>query len=127
MWRFLELAESVFARCDDSSGTVINIFHSAVATLGAIAQSARPSAEELADQAFNALVRNGYGQFDDLIQALVPALGPMGLEHLKQRMIALSAQPARKPAAKERQVIGWSSGGAIYADGNCLGCFDGDH
>jgi hypothetical protein len=40
----------------------------------------------------------------------------MGLEHLKQRMIALSAQPVRKPAAKERQVIGWSSGGAIYAD-----------
>jgi hypothetical protein len=116
MWRFLELAESVFARCDDSSGTVINIFHSAVADLGAIAQSARPSAERLADQAFNALVRNGYGQFDDLIQALVPALGPMGLEHLKQRMIELSAQPVRKPAAKERQVIGWSSGGAIFAD-----------
>jgi hypothetical protein len=116
MWRFLELAESVFAHCDDSSGTVINIFHSAVADLGAIAQSARPSAERLADQAFNALVRNGYGQFDDLIQALVPALGPMGLEHLKQRMIALSAQPVRKAAAKERQVIGWSSGGAIYAD-----------
>ena len=40
----------------------------------------------------------------------------MGLEHLKQRMIELSAQPVRKPAAKERQVIGWSSGGAIYAD-----------
>ena len=31
-------------------------------------------------------------------------------------MIALSAQPVRKPAAKERQVIGWSSGGAVYAD-----------
>jgi hypothetical protein len=116
MWQFLELAESIFARCDDSSGTVIDIFHSAVADLGAIAQSAKPSAEKLADQAFNALVRNGYGQFDDLIQALVPALGTMGLEHLKQRMIALSAQPVRKPAAKERQVIGWSSGGAIYAD-----------
>jgi hypothetical protein len=55
MWRFLELAESIFARCDDSSGTVINIFHSAVADLGAIAQSAKPSAEKLADQAFNAL------------------------------------------------------------------------
>jgi hypothetical protein len=41
----------------------------------------------------------------------------MGLEHLKQRMITLSAQPVRKPAAaKDRQVIGWSSRGAIYAD-----------
>ena len=65
---------------------------------------------------FEALIRNDYGQFDYLIQALAPALGPIGLEHLKQRMIALSAQPVRKPAAKERQVIGWSSGGAIYAD-----------
>ena len=41
MWRFLELAESVFARCDDSSGTVIDIFHSAVADLGAIGQTPR--------------------------------------------------------------------------------------
>jgi hypothetical protein len=40
----------------------------------------------------------------------------MGLEHLKLRMIALSAQPVRKPTAKERQVVGWTSGGAIYAD-----------
>ena len=68
MWRFLALAESVFARCDDSSGTVINIFHSAVADLVAIAQSARPRPEELADRVFDALVRNGYGQFDDLIK-----------------------------------------------------------
>ena len=41
MWRFLELAESVFARCDDSSGTVIDIFHSVVADLGAIGQTPR--------------------------------------------------------------------------------------
>ena len=60
------------------------------------------------DQVFGALRRNDYGQFDDLIQALQPALGPIGLEHLKQRMIALSAEPVRKPAANERQVIGWS-------------------
>jgi hypothetical protein len=115
MWRFLELAESIFARCDDSSGAVISVFHSAVADLGAIASSAKPRPEELADKAFDALIRNGYGQFDDLIQTR-PALGPMGLEHLKQRMVALSAHPVRKPAAKDRQAIGWSSGGAIYAD-----------
>ena len=27
MWRFMALANSVFARCDDSSGTVSSIFH----------------------------------------------------------------------------------------------------
>ena len=116
MWQFLGLAESIFARCDDSSGAVIGVFHAAVADLGLIASSARPRPEELAGKAFDALTRNGYGQFDELIQALQPALGPMGLEDLKQRMIALSAQPVGKPAAKDRQVIGWTSGGAIYAD-----------
>jgi Family of unknown function (DUF6880) len=116
IWRFLDLTESIFARCDDSSGAVIDVFHSAVADLGVVASSARPAPEELAGRAFDALVKNDYGQFDDLIQALRPALGPIGLEHLKQRMVSLSAQPVRKPAAKDRQVIGWSSGGAIYAD-----------
>src|SRR5262249_5334046 len=112
MWRFFDFAESIFSRCDDSSGGVIEVFHAGVANLGAIASSARPRSEELADKAFEALVRNDYGQFDDLIQALQPALGQLGLEHLKQRMIALSAQPVRKPTAKERHVVGWSSGGA---------------
>jgi hypothetical protein len=51
-----------------------------------------------------------------LIEALQPALGRVGLERLKQRMIALSAEPVRKLEAKERQVVGWGSGGAIYAD-----------
>jgi hypothetical protein len=116
MWRFLDLAESIFARCDDSSGAVIEVFHSAVVDLSVIASSASPRPEELADRAFEALTRNGEGQFDELIQALQPALGPMGLEHLKQRMVSLSTQPVREPAAKDRQVIGWSSQGEIYAD-----------
>ncbi len=116
LWRFLDLAESVFERCDDSSGTVIGIFHAAVADLGAIARSARVDPKQLGDQAFSSLMDNGYGQFDGLIPALQPALGDAGLEHLKQRMIALSAEPVRRPPVKERQIIGWGSGGAFYAD-----------
>jgi len=42
MWRFVDLAESIFARCDDSSGAVIKVFHSAVADLGVIATSVKP-------------------------------------------------------------------------------------
>ena len=34
MWRFLALAGSVFARCEDSSGTVIGVFDAAVSDLG---------------------------------------------------------------------------------------------
>jgi hypothetical protein len=116
MWQFLDLAKSVFERSDDSSGTISSVFHAAVIDLGNIAQAARPDPKQLADQVFRALVQNDYGHYDDLISVLQPALGPVGLEHLKQRMIALSAEPVRKSAAKERQVIGWASTGTIYAD-----------
>ena len=116
MWRFLDLASPVFGRSDDSSGTISGIFHAAITDLGGIAQSAKADPKQLADQVFSSLTQNNYGQFNGLIQALQPALGPIGLEHLKQRMIALSAEPVRKPAAKDRQVIGWGSGGAIHAD-----------
>jgi hypothetical protein len=116
VWRFLDMARPVFGRCDDSSGTVASVFHTAVADLGAIAQSARPDPKRLGDQVFSSLLQNEYGQFDGLIEALRPALGPVGLEHLKQRMIALSAEPVRKPAPNDRKVVGWGPRGAIYAD-----------
>ncbi|MBV8456406.1 MAG: hypothetical protein JO122_07300 [Acetobacteraceae bacterium] len=116
MWRFLELANGVFGRCDDSSGTVGDVYHTAVADLGAVAGSARPDPKQLADQVFSSLLQNDYGQFDGLIQSLQPALAHVGLEYLKQRMIALSAEPIRKPAANKREVVGWGPRGAIYAD-----------
>ena len=116
MWRFLDLAKSVFDRCDDSNGTVSGIFNIACSNLGDIAQTAKIAPKNLADHAFEALLKNDYGQFDSLIGVLTPALGKEGLEHLKQRMIALSKEPVRRPATKERQVIGWGSSGPIYAD-----------
>src|SRR5207237_6350790 len=76
--------------------------------------NANPTA--LADQAFDALTRNDYGQFDELISVLSPVLGQAGLEHLKRRMVDLSNQPVKKPAEKDRVKIGWSSSGPIYAD-----------
>ena len=116
MWRFLALANSIFARCDDSSGTVIGIFQAACTDLGEIAKAARLDPANLADQTFQALIENDCGQYDDLISVLTPALGQNGLEHLKHRMIALSNEPVQKPAENERRAIGFGSGGAIYAD-----------
>jgi hypothetical protein len=116
MWRFLDLASPVLGRCDDSNGTVSGIFQTAIGDLGEITGLIKTDPKQLGDQVFNALTQNDYGQFDGLIQVLKPALGHAGLEHLKQRMIALSAEPVRRPGTKERQVIGWGSGGEIYAD-----------
>jgi hypothetical protein len=116
MWRFLALATPIFERCDDSSGTVIGIFHAAGSDLGEIAKAAKIDPEKLANQAFQAMMDNDYGQYDDLISALTPALGQEGLEHLKRRMIALSNEPVERPADQERRVIGFGSGGPVYAD-----------
>ena len=116
LWRFLALANSIFERCDDSSGTVIGIFHEAGIDLGEIARAAKANPENLADQVFQALTENDYGQYDDLINVLTPAMGQKGLEHLKQHMIALSNEPVPKPVDKERKVVGWGSGGPFYAD-----------
>jgi hypothetical protein len=116
LWRFTALASSVFERCDDSSGRVIGVFHEACSDMGEVAVKAKADPTTLADRAFEALIVNDYGQFDQLIRVLTPALAQAGLEHLKQRMIDLSNRPVKKPAEKDRVKIGWSSSGPIYED-----------
>jgi len=116
LWRFMALAPSVFERCDDSNGAVIGVFREACGDMGEIASKAKPDTTTLADRVFEALVVNDYGQFDELIRVLAPALGRAGLEHLKHRMIDLSNRPTAKPAEEDRVKIGWSSSGPIYAD-----------
>jgi Family of unknown function (DUF6880) len=116
LWRFMGLAPSILDRCDDSNGTVISVFHDACSAIGDVALAAKPDATALADQAFEALVANDYGQFDGQIGVLTTALGQTGLEHLRQPMIDLSNRPVAKPADKVRVKIGWSSAGPIYAE-----------
>jgi hypothetical protein len=114
MWQFLKLANRIFERSDDNSGALIGTFRAAVGDLGVIAASAKPKPEHLADDAFSALIENHYGQYDDLIRVLTPALGQAGLECLKRRMIELSRQPARQP--NKREIIGYGADGPLYAD-----------
>jgi hypothetical protein len=116
MWSFMGLAASVFARCDDGSGTVIGIFHEGVSDLGRLAEAAGGDEKELADRTYQALLDNHHGQFDNLIATLRPALGETGLEHLKRRLVALSKEPAKKLQDHERRKVGWSMSGPIYED-----------
>ncbi len=116
LWRFMALAQPIFERCDDSDGVIGGIFRDACGDIGDVALQAKVSSAALADQVFDALVANDYGQFDRLISVLAPALGQAGLEHLKWRMIDLSNRPVQRPAEKGRIKIGWSSSGPIYAD-----------
>lgn len=117
LWWFMALALTILERCDDSSGTVIGVFHQACRDRGGIASSAGTNPTILADQAYEALLVNDYGQFDELIRALAPALGQAGLEHLKQRMIDLSNRPITKNRVKiglssSRTMSGWLDGSA---------------
>ena len=116
LWRLMGLAPSVFERCDDGNGVVIGVFHAACRDIGEVAVQTKANPTPLADRAFEALIVNDYGQFDELIRGLAPALGQAGLEHLKQRMTDLSNRPVTKPAEKDRVKIGWSSSGPIYED-----------
>ena len=116
MWRFVGLANSVFGRCDDSSGTVIAIFHEAVEDLPKIAVHANAKPEALGDAVYDALSANHYGQYDHLIRSLAQALGERGLTYLRNRITALAKTPLKKPTSKDRVAVGWASGGAIYQD-----------
>jgi hypothetical protein len=116
MWRFMALANSVFARCDDSSGTVSSIFHAACHDLGEMAQTAKVSSEELAERTFNTLIDNDCGQYDELIAVLIPALGPTGLDQLKGRFLEFSNVPPERLKDNDRRVVGWGGGGLLYAD-----------
>jgi hypothetical protein len=116
MWRFMDLADSVHARCDDSNGTVGDVFRLACRDLGPLAEAAKPDPAALADRAFTALNDNGHGQYDDLIATLAPALRGAGLDRLKARFVELSRTPVKKPPAEERKVVGWGTGGPFYRD-----------
>lgn len=116
MWRFIDMADAVQDRCDDSNGVIGDIFRTACRDLGPLAEAAKPDPVALADRVFAALNENGYGQYDDLIATLAPALGPPGLDHLKARVIELAKTPVEMPPQGERKLIGWSSNGPLYED-----------
>jgi hypothetical protein len=116
LWRFMALANSVFERCDDDSGRIVGVFHSACDSLGHIAAAAKLDQKRLAEDAFRALCENDYGQYDGLIDALAPALGGQGLDHLKQLFTDFSKEDLSTPNEDDQEVIGWSSAGPIYAD-----------
>lgn len=116
MWRFMELAEPVHERSDDSNGEIGGVFNAACRALGPLAEGAKADPLALADRVFDALDDNGYGQYDALIATLAPALGGKGLDRLRARLVEMSRTPVDKPPADQRTAIGWGSGGPLYAD-----------
>ncbi len=100
LWRFLDLAESLLDRCDDSDEAALGLFHLVSADLGRVACLAQPAPATLADQVAVALLDNDYGQYDQLIPHLREALTPEGLLHLRQ---LLEAKRPPSPAQADQE------------------------
>jgi len=116
LWRLLDLAPSIYERCDDSNGTISGIITETLNDLGAIAVLAKPDARTLADRVFAGVCANDYGQFDGVIGLMAQALGTEGLAMLKVRFEEMAAAPPAKPKADDRKVIGISTRGPIFQD-----------
>lgn len=114
IWQFLAIADPLFGRSDDGSGSLIHSFRQAVTDVGIIAKAAKIDTDVLAEKVFRALQDNAYGQFDGLITAMASALGNEGLERLRTIFVTWSKDAIEKPDRQDRPVIGWSSAGPIY-------------
>ena len=86
MWRFLDLAEPVLNRVDDSTGSVGDVFRAACEDLGRVATEAKPDPVNLAERVFAAVQANDYGVLDGLVTVMLSALGETGAAHLKERL-----------------------------------------
>ena len=131
LWRFLDLADGLLARSSDGNGTLADLFGAATADLVPLAAAAGADPLAVADQLFELLAANDYGQFDGLLPSVAAALGEPGLAQLEamvlqqglldgQRVLLqiaeargdLDAYLARVPA----QQLQWPDGAAAVAD-----------
>ena len=117
LWRFMALAEPTFDRCDDSNGRLSAIFVEAMRHLAPLAASAAVNPDTLANQVFDAIRRNGYGQFDGIVPDMAPVLGSPGLDRLERLLADWEQEERDRPPAADRRIIGYgSSSRAIYED-----------
>ena len=116
LWRLLEIAHSIYERCDDSNGTISGIFATALNDLAVVAQHAKVNASKLADRVFDAVRVNDYAQFDGLIGSMAEALGKDGLGILKTKFEQLESEPRANADQADRRVIGNSTRGPIFED-----------
>ena len=93
LWSLLQLAPDIHARTDDSNGTIGDVMDAAMDAIQILAPRLDRNPERLADQVFEALQDNGYGEFDGVIPVLSEALGEPGLTALKARAEAAIDAP----------------------------------
>lgn len=85
LWAQLHLAEGIYERTDDSWGTIGDAMRAAMKAIRTLSERMTANPEALGESVFDALVADGYGAFDNAVEALAPALGDTGLALLKAK------------------------------------------
>lgn len=116
LWRLLDMAPSIYERCDDSNGAIATIIAQAREDLVQIAPEARLDPARLAERVYDAVCADDYGQFDGLIGLMAKPLGPDGLAMLKAKFEQLAANQPPTPAEEDREIVALSWRGPIFAD-----------
>jgi hypothetical protein len=98
---FLTLAESVYERSDDSSGSLGDVFRQGGEDLGTLwVRSGDQDPAALAAEVLSLIEADGYGVFDELPEAASPALGIEGRAAMRrlllERQAALSGEKRRR-------------------------------
>jgi hypothetical protein len=117
MWRFMDLAEPVLNRVDDSNGSVGEVFRTACEDLATIATGAKPDPVNLADRVLAAVQAKDYGVLDDLVTVMLPALREAGAAHLKERLKKVLADRSGKPGERNYRALVVRSALQALADG----------
>jgi len=91
LWRFMDMAGYCYERYDDSQGSLGQVFADARDSLGDIARRAKLDPTPLSLRVIVAYKKNEYGEYDELISILAPALGSSGLKYLRELIEELPA------------------------------------
>ncbi|MFM7239790.1 MAG: DUF6880 family protein [Cyanobium sp.] len=128
LWRFLDLANPLLDRVDDSDQKVVHLFHQLSADLGRLVGAAGVKPAALAELVAEALLENREGQYDHLVEHLAAALGPEGLRRLRQRLLAErpSAAEGRGPLLEDEAAEAEADGLLIEEDCTYLEPWRGD-
>jgi hypothetical protein len=88
MWQFMAIARPLLDRAFDKNDLLVPMFREALPMLVALAVSAKPLPGVLAVHVKDALLDNGYGTYDGLLEQISPVLGQEGLDSLKALVTA---------------------------------------
>jgi hypothetical protein len=92
MLEFFNLHKATLNRCDDSNGTISDVFRIACEDLGKICEQISAPDEELVNLVFTKFMNNEYGIYDKIISNFNNALKDSGLELLKAKIEEASNQ-----------------------------------